>query len=146
MVASTLVHRRRFLLVDDDALVLEISKDRLETAGATTFSVDTCADALELAERERPDFVLLDLTVGESVITLDFVMDLQQRLATRERRVILHSAVSATELYRQAHCLAALGAVQKTGDERVFLHRIERLIELSLAIANGATERPSIPY
>lgn len=133
-------------MVDDDPLVLAICRDRLERAGAQAFTADSCAEGLELALQQPMHFVLLDLSVGDRVVSVDLVGEFQQRLRTIERRVILHSAVSATELYRQAHNLCALGAVQKTGDERIFLHRLERLVELSLAIAKGATDRPSVPY
>jgi len=146
MSALTLIADRRFLIVDDDPLILASCEERLVRFEATAFTAEDIAQALRRAEEEQPDFVLLDLTIGEQVVTADVVGCFQQALQTLERRVILHSAVSATELYQQAHRLSALGAVQKTGDERIFLHRVSRLIELSLAIAGGATDRPSIPY
>ena len=141
-----LIVDRRFLIVDDDPLILASCAEQLIRFEATAFIAEDIAQGLRLAEEEQPDFVLLDLTIGEQVVSTDVVGHFQQALQTSERRVILHSAVSATELYQQAHRLSALGAVQKTGDERIFLHRVSRLIELSLAIAGGATDRPSIPY
>lgn len=141
-----MIHGRRILLVDDDPLILEISEDRLLRAGASVFSATGIQLALELARAEQPEFILLDLTIGDSVVTPDLVGELQACLHVEGRRTILHSAVSATELYRQAHALCALGAIQKTGDERIFLHRMQRLLELSQAITHGATDRPSVPY
>lgn len=61
----------RVLIVEDDASNREVMRLVLEQAGFAVSTVATGAEAIARATRERPDWVLLDLTLpdqpGESV-------------------------------------------------------------------------------
>ncbi|HQP92314.1 MAG TPA: response regulator, partial [Candidatus Omnitrophota bacterium] len=52
---------KKILIVDDEPDLLRITCFRLETLGYTILSAVNGQDALMMAERERPDLILLDL-------------------------------------------------------------------------------------
>ncbi len=55
--------RKRILLVEDEPDVLEITAFRLQQAGYEIITAIDGEKALELAEKEMPDLVLLDLSL-----------------------------------------------------------------------------------
>ena len=53
--------KKRILLVDDSSLVLEMNKAQLEDAGFEVLIAKDGQEGLDLARKESPDAVLLDL-------------------------------------------------------------------------------------
>jgi two-component system OmpR family response regulator len=51
----------KILVVDDDPHIREIVCFALAGAGMDTCAAADCAEALELAARERPDLIVLDI-------------------------------------------------------------------------------------
>jgi DNA-binding NarL/FixJ family response regulator len=84
----------------------------------------TCAVALELAAREQPDIILLDLDLGGSRST-----DCLQELLTvaTAARVIILTGVRDSQLHKQAVHLGAVGLVLKEHAAETLLKAIERV-------------------
>ncbi len=57
--------RKRILLVEDDLTLTRVLTDSLESEGFETRSAGTCAAALALATRFRPDLVVLDIMLPD---------------------------------------------------------------------------------
>ncbi|MFH0762594.1 MAG: response regulator [Candidatus Omnitrophota bacterium] len=53
--------RKRILLVDDEAQLLEMVKMRLEANGYAVLSANDGQEAFDKARREKPDLIILDL-------------------------------------------------------------------------------------
>lgn len=51
----------KILLIEDDSLIVKIYSTRLKADGFEVISADNGEDGITLAEREKPDFVLLDV-------------------------------------------------------------------------------------
>jgi two-component system CheB/CheR fusion protein len=90
---------RRALVVDDDAQAVELLRQLLELEGAEVCSATEAAQALALAEREKPDFVITDLA-------LPGMDGLQLLRALREREEL------------KAVPVIALAGVGRPGDAR----------------------------
>ncbi len=59
---ATTERARRVLVVDDDVLLLEVARAALELVGGwTVLTAMSGAEAVDVAHRERPDAVLLDV-------------------------------------------------------------------------------------
>lgn len=56
-----LMMERKILIVDDEPDLLKVVSFRLEKAGYKVLCAITGKEALEMAARERPDLILLDL-------------------------------------------------------------------------------------
>lgn len=122
------VHRGRVLIVDDDALTLQISKERLEGAGYSVEVRDQAIGTVQWVSENKPEFILLDVMMpaigGEGLATL-----LRRNESTRGAGVILHSSKDREELWKLARSTGVLGVIPKTPNDSDFLSSFERLVE-----------------
>lgn len=127
MVAST--HRQariRILLIDDHAVIRTGLKMLLESHQGLEV-VGEAGDqesALQVAAREQPDIVLLDLDLdGQN--SLQFMPALLA--AAQQARVMILTASADVDLQRRAVLLGALGVVQKREAGEVLIKAIENV-------------------
>ena len=114
------------LLVEDNALIVELLTQILED----DYDVITAPNGqagVELARRERPDLILMDLTMpvmdGWSAIKL-----IRAEWATCRIPIIALSAVSEPAEVKRALALGADGHVRKPIDEPALFAMIERML------------------
>ncbi len=81
----------RILIVDDNALNLELAADVLEMEGFEVRTAASGAEGIALAEQWRPDLVLMDLRMPE-MSGLDALQVLREREATRDIPVAVLTA------------------------------------------------------
>lgn len=126
------------LLVDDHTVVrqglrmlIENNPD-LRVAGEAA----RCDEALEVASREMPDVVLLDLDLG-SGSGLDII---PQLTSLHERlRVLILTGVREPELHRRAIRLGATGIVMKDQAGEMLIKAIRRVCAGEVWIDHGTT-------
>src|SRR5262245_57549946 len=102
----------RILLVDDHVVVRTALSGLIQTQDIfkVVGEASNRTDALEIAEREKPDIILLDIELGNES-GLDFIADL---LAVNEStRIIVLTGVRDPETHQRAVSLGAMGVVQK---------------------------------
>jgi CheY-like chemotaxis protein len=106
----------RVLLVDDNADVRASAADMLRDIG---YEVETAADggsAIELAERWRPRYVLVDLNMP-LINGFEVARRLRARFAPTEMRLIMMSGVDLNEAMRTSAANAGFdGAVDKLAE------------------------------
>lgn len=116
----------KLLLVDDHVVVRTALRMLIQSQPGLTMvgEAGDRSDALLLAERERPDIILLDLELdGES--GLDFLPELLN--ASPEARIIILTGVRDTEAHHRAVSLGAMGVVRKDNALDVLVDAIERV-------------------
>ncbi|HZZ81894.1 MAG TPA: sigma-54 dependent transcriptional regulator [Gemmataceae bacterium] len=89
----------RLLIVDDDEALLDMMKERFDRKGIKLSTAGTGADALALAERDRFDIALLDLSLPD-INGLDVLGRLKERHP--EMEVIMLTAHGSIEIAIQA--------------------------------------------
>lgn len=113
------------LIVDDNEQNARLTRDVLEHAGMRTLWASTAALGLELARRERPDVVLMDLRLPD----LDG-SEAARRLASDERTatipVVALSALRAGEASGWARDAGFAGYVEKPIDVRRLPAQVRR--------------------
>jgi DNA-binding response OmpR family regulator len=118
--------RGKVLVVDDDPIILEVVRERLETAG---FDVHVRQEALGTSQwvaREQPDFVLLDVMMP-ALSGGELGQLLKRSTSTNQTAVILHSSMAGTSLESVIERTGALGAIPKTSDAAAFIAEFELL-------------------
>jgi DNA-binding response OmpR family regulator len=129
--------RGKVLVVDDDPVILEVVRERLDVAG---FDVYVRADALGTSQwvaREQPDFILLDVMMP-ALGGAELGQLLKRSHTTNQTAVILHSSMNAAALQPLIQRTGAIGAIRKTHDGAKFIEEFERLTERVKAAQKGA--------
>ena len=120
-------HRLKVLVVDDDPIVLEVTRARLEAAGYEVVIREDGVGTSNAVAQENPDVVLLDITMpgisGEAIAKL--ITHNPKRAAVS---VIFHSTRGQAELDVLASECRALGAIEKTNNSALFRLQFERLV------------------
>jgi len=118
--------RRTVLVVDDDPIVLEVTRERLEGAGYIVHIREEAIGTSQWSAEFQPDIVLLDVNMP-AITGLDLAQLMKKRRATKDIAIILYSSIDSTELQAKLRATGAVGAIQKSGDARRFLEEFERL-------------------
>ena len=120
--------RTKVLVVDDDKLVLKLTRARLESAG---YEVVTRSESLGTSQaivEEAPDVVLLDINMPALAgDTLAEIVRRNPRAA--DVPIIFHSGEALSVVQSRARDVGALGALPKTDDDASFLAQFERLLK-----------------
>ena len=118
----------RVVIVDDHTIIREglrmllDSDPDIEVVGDTA----TCAEALAVVTRERPDVTILDLDLGkESGLTL--LTDLAA--AQLSTRVLILTGTQDVNLHRRAVLLGAVGIVQKSLASKMLIKAVRKVYE-----------------
>ena len=126
-VRSEVRGRGKVLVVDDDPVVLEFVKEWLAGAGYEVTLRDQALGTAQWVLQEQPDFILLDVKMP-ALSGGELTQLLRRNKSTAHCAVILHSSMDADELAALASSTGALGALQKTPSEKLFLAGFERLV------------------
>jgi CheY-like chemotaxis protein len=118
--------RGTVLIVDDDPIVLEVTKERLQGAGYQVHTREEALGTSQWTAEFQPDIVLLDVNMP-ALAGPELAQLLKKRRATKDIAIILYSSLEPAELQSKLRTTGAVGAIQKTGDDRRFLEDFERL-------------------
>jgi two-component system, response regulator PdtaR len=101
----------RVLVVEDDFLIAYCSADTLAAAGLAVSGIAaTFEEAVALAERERPDLVLMDIRLASERDGIDAAIAIRERFGIR---CIFASANIDPENRKRADAAEALGWLPK---------------------------------
>jgi CheY-like chemotaxis protein len=122
--------RTKILVVDDDPVILEVVRERLEAAGYVVYVRLDAIGTSQWVAREQPDFILLDVMMpalggGELGLLL------KRSTSTNQTVVILHSSLSAASLLPIIQRTGAIGAIAKTHDGAKFMEEFEAIVARS---------------
>lgn len=119
--------KNKILIADDDHDFVEILRTFLESQGYQTFAAYEGVRTVEIANKKKPDLILLDLSMpagkGDSVLQM-----LRLREATRNIPVIVITGLPKPNLKKKILSMGANAYFQKPFDEKELLARIEALL------------------
>ena len=132
---------RTILVIDDNAVVLEMTRATLEQEGFRVATRDRTGGVITAVLQERPDLVLIDVNMQN--MTGDSLGEILGRTrAVRGILVVLYSSLPANALRAKALASGAHGFIQKSGVQgdlvrqvRAFLQQADSLSALSVAPA-----------
>jgi len=119
---------RTILVIDDNAVVLEVTRATLEQAGFRVLTRDRATGAVVAILHDRPDLVLLD--VNMPTMTGDSLADaLGRTRAARGTLVVLYSSLPANALRMKALAAGAHGFIQKTGVQSDLVRQVRAFLD-----------------
>lgn len=126
--------KTKILVIDDEPNIVQTLKDRLEMNEYEVVTAGNGREGLQLAEKEQPDVILLDVIMP--------VMDGHEMLETlrqqpwgQEMSVIMLTARSQTQDIVRANSCGIDDYIVKPFDLSELLEKIEGIIEQRRAIA-----------
>ncbi len=148
----------RILMVDEHKVFREGIRLLLESQGKMQVVGDTgdCSQAVNLADREQPDVVLIGLDMGQGQDPVDCFSRLHA--AAPQARILVLTGVRDPELRRRAVRQGAVGVVHKTEDGATVIKAIEKVYageawlnhkwtaSLLSEVLEGAHKEGSNPY
>ncbi len=117
----------KILIVDDDALTVELLVDYLGRAGYEMLAAKDAPEGLKICERELPKAVVMDIKMPE-MTGLDAVRRLRSGEATKHVPVLLISANSDETMRREAALAGAASFLGKPFSLAQMLAEIRRLV------------------
>ncbi|KAA0251363.1 MAG: response regulator [Acidobacteria bacterium] len=83
---------RRVLVVDDEPYILKILSFKLRLIGMLPFEATTSEEALRVVREERPDVVLLDISLPHGLTGFDLCRILKENPATSPVPIVILTA------------------------------------------------------
>ncbi len=119
---------RTILVIDDNAVVLEVTRSTLERAGFRVVTRDRASAAIAAVLHERPDLVLLDVNMPN--MTGDSLADtLSRTRAARGTLVVLYSSLPVNALRLKALAAGAHGFIQKSGVQSDLVRQVQTFLQ-----------------
>jgi len=78
----------KVLLVEDDSMIVQMYKTRMDSEGWEVFFTDRGSEAMKIAKEEKPDIILLDIILPE-VDGFTILKDLKADPATKKILVLM---------------------------------------------------------
>lgn len=80
----------KILIIEDEKILKEMYEEKLEREGFEVIGVLDCQKGFELAKKEKPDIILLDILLPEEN-GIDFLRKLRQDEETKALKVLAFS-------------------------------------------------------
>ena len=123
--------RYTVLIVDDEESIAEPLRVRLQRLGFATLTANSGRQASELARRERPDCITLDLGLPD-IDGFELCQQLVDDEATSEIPVIIVSGNDSPDIVRRARAAGCHFFVRKPFDPNALLALIRQAIDPGL--------------
>jgi PleD family two-component response regulator len=135
---SSSPRKLKVLVIDDDPIILEVVRERLESAGYAVSVREHALGTVQYVREEHPDVLLLDVMMpalnGERLATL-----LKGSARTKDAGIILYSSKSEAELAPMIQETGALGAISKSESAEEFTRRFDALVRKHVRATRLAT-------
>ena len=135
----------KVMIIDDSELVLDVVGATLREAGYDVIARSIPIGAGAHIVRERPDLVLLDVSMP-LMTGAEISESVRQRSLARSTCIVLHSDRPSDELAELARTCGADGYVQKGGDPLRLLADVQRWIDRARAGEARTSAATHAPY
>jgi DNA-binding response OmpR family regulator len=120
--------KTKILVIDDDEKLLGAVRRLLTAAGFEVITSESPLRLPQIAQREKPDLVLLDIEMpaltGEHVLEMTKLFEF-----LREIPIVLHSARREEDLQALVSRSNAVGYIKKTGNPMSLVAQVRQFLE-----------------
>ena len=116
----------KFLAVDDNATNLEILRVLLRSSGVPVLAATNGEAAVELAERERPDLIFMDLSMPGEIDGLEATRRIKANPDTRHIVIVAITAMVAAGDEAQAISAGCSAFIRKPYTRKQLLSLVQR--------------------
>jgi len=102
----------KVLIIEDDALIIKVFSTRLKSGGHQVFSAEDGGTGLELAKKEIPDVILLDLMLPK-ISGLEVLAELKKNPETAKILIFVYTNLSTEKEIKEAKALGITEFITK---------------------------------
>ena len=117
----------KILLVDDDAVQIELIRKLLEPRGHIVVIARTGQEGIKSAHEEKPNLILMDM-IMPGMHGLEATIKLKEDSATGEIPIIALTIMSSPKFVRECYQAGVIGYIKKPYDSKALLEAIERVV------------------
>jgi len=119
---------KRILVVEDEPRILAIVQERLEVSGHEVITATDGVQALEVARREKPDLIVLDLMLPRKD-GYDVCVELKNDPVYSPIPILMLTSKSQDKEINKGLACGAEGYMLKPFDSKAFVARVAQLLE-----------------
>lgn len=124
---------KKILIIDDQPEIRELVKVTLEPGNYKIFSAENGRQAINIAETEYPDIILLDVVMpGSDINGLDVCRHLKTKSGTANIYIIIISASGQKNDVQVGKAVGADDYFIKPFSPTALFHKIEEVVETRL--------------
>jgi CheY-like chemotaxis protein len=117
----------KILLVEDDAIQIELIKKHLEPQGHIVVNAKTGQDGIKLAREGRPDLILMDM-IMPGMHGLEATIKLKEDPVTMDIPIMALTIMSSPKFVQECYRAGIIGYIKKPYDPKVLLDSVERIV------------------
>jgi CheY-like chemotaxis protein len=117
----------KILLVEDDAIQIELIKKHLEPQGHIVVVAKNGQEGIKLAQDERPDLVLMDM-IMPGMHGLEATIKLKEDPLTAEIPIMALTIMSSPKFVQECYRAGIIGYIKKPYNPKVLLESVERIV------------------
>ena len=122
------VMEKKVLVVDDNGYNLLLEKDLLEVAGFEVFEAESATNGMDIAKREKPDIIIMDVRLPDMRGT-EAAMILRQNKQTADIPIVFVTAAVTPEGKEETKNITNSGFIGKPINTRTFAKEISQFIK-----------------
>jgi CheY-like chemotaxis protein len=117
----------KILLVEDDAVQIELIRKLLEPRGHVVVIARNGLDGIKSAQQEKPGLILMDM-IMPGMHGLEATIKLKEDTATSDIPIIALTIMSSPKFVRECYQAGVIGYIKKPYDPKVLLESVERVV------------------
>jgi two-component system response regulator (stage 0 sporulation protein F) len=124
---------KKILIVDDESSIRELLYNTFSRQGVTVITTISGKDAIEIAQDQKPDLILLDFNMPG----MDGIEVLKKiREENTKTKIVMFTGMGTDELEGQARSLGATGFLRKNLDMGVIIKAVDEILTEKNSVKN----------
>ena len=117
----------KILLVEDDAIQIELIKKHLEPQGHIVVNAKNGLEGIKLAREGKPDLILMDM-IMPGMHGLEATIKLKEDPVTMEIPILALTIMSSPKFVQECYRAGIIGYIKKPYDPKILLDSVERIV------------------
>ena len=117
----------KILLVEDDAIQIELIKKHLEPQGHIVVNAKNGMEGIKLAREGKPDLILMDM-IMPGMHGLEATIKLKEDPVTMEIPILALTIMSSPKFVQECYRAGIIGYIKKPYDPKILLESVERIV------------------
>jgi CheY-like chemotaxis protein len=117
----------KILLIEDDAIQVELLKNHLEPVGYFVIVAKNGQEGIRLAKKDKPDLILMDM-IMPGMHGLEATIKLKEDPETAHIPILALTIMGSPKFVQECYRAGIIGYIKKPYDSRVLIETLEKVV------------------